>query len=96
MLALQRAFSREGAIPSGTGLTPHILAVTDPAGMSVQWNELPRGLELLRQGHEVRYDGLVGSVVFDSTGQTPAALTTWWTIGPDGFVDVPSASNCAP
>jgi branched-chain amino acid transport system substrate-binding protein len=96
VLALQRAFSRDGAIPTGTGLTSHILAVTDPAGMPVQWNELPRGLELLQQGHEVRYDGLVGSVVFDSTGQTPAALTTWWTIGPDGFVDMPSASNCAP
>jgi ABC-type branched-subunit amino acid transport system substrate-binding protein len=95
-LALQRALTREGAIPTGTGLTPHILAVTDPAGMPVQWDQLPRGLELLQQGHEVRYDGLVGSVVFDSTGQTPAALTTWWTIGPGGFVDAPSASSCAP
>jgi len=94
IFALQRALAREGTIPEGTGLARHIIAVTQAGGTPVRWNELGRGLELLRQGNEVGYVGLTGTLEFDASWQTTAASTSWWTIGPDGFVPVPSNSNC--
>ena len=75
MLALQRALSREGTIPGGTGLARHIIAVTHASNTPVRWNELGRGLELLREGREVGYVGLSGPLEFDVSGQTPGAGT---------------------
>jgi branched-chain amino acid transport system substrate-binding protein len=93
-LALQRALLREGAIPTGTGLAKHIVGVTNAAGMSVSWDQIGRGLQLLREGQEVRYIGLSGPMEFDITGQAATASTNWWTIGPEGFADVVSRSDC--
>jgi branched-chain amino acid transport system substrate-binding protein len=93
-LALQRALAREGAIPTGHGLSPHIVAVTRASGTPVRWDEIGRGLQLLREGQEVGYIGLTGALEFDASGQTAAASTSWWTVGPEGFRDIPSSSNC--
>jgi ABC-type branched-subunit amino acid transport system substrate-binding protein len=87
-LSLQRALARDGAIPGGTELSKHLIAVTRPAGTPIHWNELAHGLELLRQGQEITYVGLSGQLEFDALGQTPGATTSWWTIGADGhFAD---------
>lgn len=95
VLALQRALVREGTIPTGTGLSQHVIAVTQASGQPITWDQIPRGVELLRQGQEVGYFGLSGLLEFDATGQTRAAASTnWWTIGSDGFADVPSQSDC--
>jgi neutral amino acid transport system substrate-binding protein len=93
-LAMQRAINKEGTIPSGAGLGPHILAVTRKGGVPVSWEELDRGLALLADGQEVGYGGLSGLLEFDATGQTLTTSTNWWTIGPDGFTDVESKSDC--
>lgn len=93
-LALQRALVRQGAIPGGTGLTEHIIAVTHRGGTPIHWNELGRGLERLRAGEEVTYLGLSGELEFDSLGQTPGSTTKWWTIGPAGFTDRAGTSDC--
>jgi ABC-type branched-subunit amino acid transport system substrate-binding protein len=94
-LALARAVAREGAVPTGTGLNPHVVAVTHAGGMPIEWNQIERGLQLLQQGQEIEYVGLTGAIEFDLTGQTRAAASTnWWSIGPDGFVDVPHESDC--
>jgi ABC-type branched-subunit amino acid transport system substrate-binding protein len=87
VLGLQRALSREGAIPGGTGLSKHLIAVTHAGGTPIRWNELDRGLERLRQGEEITYLGLSGQLEFDTLGQTPGASASWWTIGRDGFAD---------
>ena len=94
VLALQRALAREGSIPAGTGLSKHIVAVTHTEGTPIRWDEIGRGLDLLRRGQEVAYVGLTGSLDFDNTAQSRGASTNWWTIGPAGFVDIPSASDC--
>jgi branched-chain amino acid transport system substrate-binding protein len=93
-LALQRALVHDGAIPTGDRLGPHIQAVTRAGGQAVQWNQLDRGLTLLADGQEVAYQGLSGLLEFDATGQTLKATTNWWTIGPEGFLDVESLSDC--
>jgi ABC-type branched-subunit amino acid transport system substrate-binding protein len=93
-LAFQRALVRDGAIPTGTGLSPHIIAVTRPGGTPVRWNELPTGLERLRQGEEVTYLGVSGQLEFDTLGQSNGSLTSWWTVGPDGFAYSSGKSDC--
>jgi branched-chain amino acid transport system substrate-binding protein len=94
VLALQRALVREGAIPIGTGMARHLVGVTQASGTAVRWHELGMGLQLLREGREVGYIGLSGPLEYDITGQTATATANWWTIGPEGFVDVQRKSDC--
>jgi ABC-type branched-subunit amino acid transport system substrate-binding protein len=94
VLALQRALRDEHAIPTGPGLAPHLVAVTRAGGTPIRWNEIGQGLELLRQGQEVEYFGLRGQLQFDSLGKTQVATTKWWTIGEDGFTDIPHYTSC--
>jgi hypothetical protein len=94
VLALQRAVARQGAVPSGTGLVEHVVAVTRRGGVAVAWNEIDHGLALLRDGQEIGYTGLAGLLEFDVTGQTGAASTHWWTIDGNGFSDLPGQGNC--
>ncbi len=94
VFALARAMSREGAIPDTNRLAPHVLEVTRAGGQPIQWHELERGLALLGQGQEIEYFGLTGLIQFDVSGQTPTATTKWWTVGEDGFEDIPRAGAC--
>ena len=60
----------------------------------MQWNEIGKGLELLRNGEEIGYFGLTGQLAFDNAGQTQTASTKWWTITDEGFVDLPHTNMC--
>ncbi len=93
-LALARAMKRDGFIPGGTGLGPHIVAVTGAGGTPVTWNQLAHGLALLGQGQEIEYVGLSGPIQFDMKGRASNATTKWWTIGEQGFTDIPHTSDC--
>ena len=70
-----------------------MIAVTQP-GTPVGWNEIARGLTMLRQGQEVEYLGLSGPLQFDQFGEAPEANTNWWTIKNDQFEDIPFQSDC--
>jgi ABC-type branched-subunit amino acid transport system substrate-binding protein len=94
VLAIQRALRNEAAIPRGMGLASHVIGVTRPAGQPVGWDEIDRGLELLRQGREVQYLGVNGELQFDDYARTRTAITRWWTIGEEGFLDAPRRSDC--
>jgi ABC-type branched-subunit amino acid transport system substrate-binding protein len=94
ILAIGRAIALEGAIPSGSGLSKHIQAVTRAGGMPIAWNKIGRGLEALRAGAEIQYFGLSGVIEFDASGQSPAASTNWWAVGDSGFMDVTRTSTC--
>jgi ABC-type branched-subunit amino acid transport system substrate-binding protein len=94
-LALARAMARDGAIPTDTALSPHIVAVTAPGGTRIGWDEVGRGFEVLASGKEVEYIGLTGALDFDPSGQaTSIANTAWWTIGAEGFADLNRVSDC--
>jgi ABC-type branched-subunit amino acid transport system substrate-binding protein len=95
VLALQRSAMRDGNLGPGPGLAKHIVAVTRPGAMPVQWNQLALGLQLLAQGQEIEYLGLTGLIEFDLSGQTPSSNTKWWTIGPNGFEDVARSGDCS-
>jgi ABC-type branched-subunit amino acid transport system substrate-binding protein len=94
VLAMQRALRDEQAIPAGDGLAPHVIAVTRPGGRLVTWDEIGRGLDLLRLGQEVQYIGVSGERQFDTFGMQQAPITRWWTIGEDGFSDTAHTSTC--
>jgi ABC-type branched-subunit amino acid transport system substrate-binding protein len=93
-LALARAWKQEGLVPDKKGLAPHILAVTQAGGTPVAWNDLQRGLALVRDGVEVEYFGLSGAIQFDFTGQSRTTTTRWWTIDEEGFSDIAHTSVC--
>jgi branched-chain amino acid transport system substrate-binding protein len=94
VLALQRALTQTGAISAGAELAAHLVAVTRTGGTQVPWDDVARGLELLREGQEIEYVGLSEPLEFDLTGQTPTTTAHWWTVGPGGFVPRPSPSLC--
>ncbi len=94
VLAIQRATRGGNAIPTGTGLSQHIAAITRAGGLSVKWNELGKGLQLLREGYEIEFFGLTGQLQFDAAGQTLTASTKWWTIADANFVDLPHTNTC--
>ncbi len=78
--------------PAGPVHAPH--RRDQAGGVPVKWNEIGRGLELLRQGQEIEYFGLTGQIQFDAAGEARVASTKWWAIGDDGFVDMPKDSKC--
>jgi len=96
VLALQRAVSRTGLLPEGSGLGPHIVAVTNPGGVQVGWDQIGTGLQHLRAGQEVEYIGLTGPLRYDSSGRTTSASTHWWTIRGHTFEPIPRPASCAP
>jgi ABC-type branched-subunit amino acid transport system substrate-binding protein len=95
VLALQRSSVREGTVAPGPGLIKHVLAVTRPGAMPVQWDQLALGLQLLAAGQEIEYQGVTGLIEFDVSGQTSSVNTKWWTIGPTGFEDIPRSGDCS-
>jgi ABC-type branched-subunit amino acid transport system substrate-binding protein len=88
VLAMQRASRLEGAIPGGTGLDKHLVAVTSELGTPIRWNEIGRGLELLRTQQEVSYVGLTGPLKFDKTGKSLIANTRMWIIQQHAFQEL--------
>jgi hypothetical protein len=94
VLSLQRALVKDGKIPGGPDLGKHIVAVTGSAGIPVRWNELAQGLAHLRAGEEIKYGGVSGSLEFDGLGYARGQLTTWWTIGADGFAPREGKGDC--
>jgi ABC-type branched-subunit amino acid transport system substrate-binding protein len=93
-LALQSGSNPSAALPAGTALVPDIVAVTRPGASEVAWDQIDRGLELLRQGQEITYRGLTGPLAFDTLGQSAVAPTYWWDVTPAGITDSASRSQC--
>ena len=56
------------------------MAVTSAMGTPIRWNEIGRGLELLRAQQEVSYVGLTGPLQFDRTGKSLVADMRFWVI----------------
>jgi ABC-type branched-subunit amino acid transport system substrate-binding protein len=93
-LALQHALIQKGAVPTGTGLGEHLIAVTRAGAAPIHWNEIDRGLAALQRGEEVEYIGLSGVLEFDDKGETPAARTGWWAIQSNQFQEIPRLGDC--
>jgi len=87
-LALQEAFVKSGTLPSAETLGGYVRPVAGPPGLPIAWNELGRGLELIRSGQDVDYQGVSGQLDFNELGDPAVTLLQWWRLEPQGPVSV--------
>lgn len=79
------ALAAEATLQATGELTPEVLRVqlrrvSSPAGEKVGWNDLARGLELVRAGQDVDYVGASGEVDLNEWGEPAAAASRLWSI----------------
>jgi neutral amino acid transport system substrate-binding protein len=71
----------EAANKNGMPLADAVLAVSNPPGEIIGWNDLARGLELVRQGMDINYDGLTGNVDIDADRDVQQSLLrNFWVV----------------
>ncbi len=76
------ALAMEAADAKRVSLSDAILAVSNPPGQLIAWNDLAHGLELARQGVDIDYDGLTGNVDIDSNRDVQQSLLrNFWVVG---------------
>lgn len=87
-LATESAAHAAGRPPTRQELREHIASVSQPPGDVVAWNELGKGLALLRDGKEINYQGASGAVDLASSGAIDAriSLFRFWEIHGDQIV----------
>ncbi|MBE9010323.1 ABC transporter substrate-binding protein [Pseudanabaenaceae cyanobacterium LEGE 13415] len=76
VLAAQSAKSN-----TGEAIKNNLREVTNPPGEEV--SDVCKGLELLRQGKKINYQGASGNVDIDTAGDVIGSYDVW-TVGPDG------------
>jgi neutral amino acid transport system substrate-binding protein len=81
-LALQAATIEGGPSPSQDLVRKHIHLVSSAPGIEIHWDQLSTGLDLIRQGMDVDYQGLSGKIDFDANGNAlvDASSTVFWTV----------------
>jgi ABC-type branched-subunit amino acid transport system substrate-binding protein len=95
-LALESAALEAGGVPTRAQVRDHIVRVSSPPGVAVQWNEIGKGLALLRQGQKVNYQGASGPVDLTSSGAIDPSISLFriWAIDGDQIVPTDYAT-CA-
>jgi branched-chain amino acid transport system substrate-binding protein len=86
-LALQAALTQPGPPPTVNTLGQFVRPVAGPPGTPVAWNELERGLALIRAGQDVDYQGVSGQLDYDERGNPDTALVQWWRLDQQGRVN---------
>ncbi len=79
-LAYERAAREAGPSPTGAQVRDALGPVAGPPGETVRWNELARGLELVRQGTEIDYLGASGESDWAPNGDLAASQTRFWRV----------------
>jgi ABC-type branched-subunit amino acid transport system substrate-binding protein len=83
-LALQAALVENGSLPTVDTLGAYVRRVAGPPGVAIRWNELDRGLMLVRAGQDIDYQGLSGQLDFDDRGNPEKTLVQWWRLDREG------------
>jgi branched-chain amino acid transport system substrate-binding protein/neutral amino acid transport system substrate-binding protein len=78
-LAIESAESADG-----TAIRDNIRTVANPPGEEV--TNISRGLELIREGKEINYQGASGDINFDDNGDITTAYYAAWSVGANGSV----------
>ena len=79
-LAIEKAHREAGALPTGAQIRAALPSVSGPPGEPVRWNELERGLDLVRAGEEIDYQGASGEVNLDERGDVALERVDFWTV----------------
>ena len=59
-------------------------SVANPPGEVVGPGDIPRALELVRNGEEINYEGAAGSIDFDKNGDVLSSMRVWQMV--DGMI----------
>ncbi|HXU82193.1 MAG TPA: ABC transporter substrate-binding protein, partial [Polyangia bacterium] len=86
-LALQAAMVQPGNLPTVDTLGTFVRRVAGPPGVPIMWDQLDRGLALIRAGEDIDYQGLSGQLDFDDRGNPEKTLVQWWRLGREGGID---------
>jgi len=88
-LAIEAAHREYGGVPPRDMVRDRLPLVAGPPGEPVRWDELARGLELVRSGVDIDYLGASGSMDFDAAHDVPALQPRFWTVQGGALVDLP-------
>jgi ABC-type branched-subunit amino acid transport system substrate-binding protein len=78
-LAMQAAFAA-GQVPSLLNLGTYVRQVAGPGGTPVPWDQLAMGLDLVRAGQKIDYQGVSGGLNFDPLGDPDSTAVQWWQV----------------
>src|SRR5206468_369841 len=76
-LATEAAAHEAGGTPSRDQVKAQVTNVAGPPGESVGWDELDKGLKLVRAGKDIDYRGASGSVDLNGVGDSPGEPEFW-------------------
>jgi len=94
-LAVNHGIATSGTIPDPAALKTEMLAVTSAAGEAVAFDQLARGLALVKSGQKIQYQGAAGTYVLDALGDSTQTRGSIWQVQGASFVDVDS-EQCVP
>jgi branched-chain amino acid transport system substrate-binding protein len=77
---------RGGGLPSPDQVRDQMRSVTNAPGEVVRWNEIGKGLDLIRLGVDIDYDGASGSLDLNAKGEVTEERVTFWTIAGNHIV----------
>jgi ABC-type branched-subunit amino acid transport system substrate-binding protein len=80
-LAAEAAAHAGGGEPTHAEIARQLPLVSGPPGEVVRWNELDKGLERVRAGVDIDYQGASGTVDLNAGGDAPAAAEFWTIAG---------------
>lgn len=79
-LAIERAWKAAGAEPDGDQIRAALFEVASPPGKKVAWDELDAGLEAVRAGEDIDYEGASGPIDFDANGDVSLKKVGFWSV----------------
>jgi branched-chain amino acid transport system substrate-binding protein len=86
-LAIEQASrKRGGSMPSNDEIRDEIASIANPPGEPVHWDELGKGLELVRRGVEINYEGASGTMDLNDKGEVVDEEVRFWTVAGNHIV----------
>ena len=88
-LSIERAWSTAGKQdPTFEELRDAVRAVAHTSGFVTEWNQIPTGLDLIRDGQTTYYTGLSGPVLLDNRGERQMGTAAFWQVVGGKIVDL--------
>lgn len=90
-LAVEAA-SEDGQLPSSDEVAAQLRLVSSPPGEKIEWDELGRGLELVRDGVDINYEGVAGHLDIGDDGQASQNILRFWQVS-EGEIEFGDGSD---
>ena len=84
-LATEAAAFGQAGEPTANHITSALRTVSSPPGEAIGWNDLAHGLDLVRQGIDIDYDGLSGPLDIGGSDDAGQSILRFWKV-PNGSI----------